>query len=129
MSSSRLYNGDAYTKVGIAIECNNEILYYYIDALANGWNNQGFGNNTWVICTPGYGLLGSSNELCWADREGYKFNFDKGYGSSSTYIKIGVMRVEGLYRFFANDKYAFSVWAPNMNDTALLGLLSLPSRV
>lgn len=34
------------------------------------------------------------------------------------------MRVEGLYRFFANEKYAFSVWAPNMNDTATLGILS-----
>lgn len=114
-----VYNNDSYPKAGIGIECNSDILFFFIDA-------ENFGVDKKVAVTPARGTLFGQNDFAWdwhggSDEWSYEFKSDYTNGN---YIKLGVLKVGGLFRFFVEDKYVFSVWAPNMDDTLFLGLFA-----
>lgn len=95
--------------------------------MPNGYNNGGFGTNKYVMCVPGSGTFSTEGGFAWGQEN--KFGCGKWFNNSSyvngNYVKLGVIRIGGLYRFVVDGEYAFSVWMPNMDDTANVGVLSL----
>ena len=124
LNGSKIYNNELYCKVGIVIQSASNVYYAFIDALAKGWNNGGFGNNTWMGYAPGRGDLVSGVDWSFWGSADHCGNFNKSYSASTTYIKIGVLRVGGVYKFFANDKFMYSVWAPDAQSSVKVGLLA-----
>ncbi|MBO4962794.1 MAG: hypothetical protein J6C97_03360, partial [Clostridia bacterium] len=124
LNSSKIYNSELYCKAGIVIQSASNVYYAFIDALAKGWNNGGFGNNTWLGYAPGRGDLDSGVDWSFWGSADHCGNFNKNYSSSTTYIKLGVLRVGGVYKFFANDKFMYSVWAPDAQSSVKVGLLA-----
>ena len=122
-AKSDIKNNEQSPKCGIAINYGYEWMYFYVDALANGWNNGGYGNNTWVIATNGRGELGSGIEWYWADIQERKYNFNKNYANETTF-KFGVLKIGPVYKFFINNALAFNLWLPEMNDAVNIGILS-----
>ena len=120
---SDIKNNEQSPKCGIAINYGYEWMYFYVDALANGWNNGGYGNNTWVIATNGRGELGHGIEWYWADVQERKYNFNKNY-ASETNFKFAVLKIGPVYKFFINNALAFNLWLPEMNDAVNIGILS-----
>lgn len=114
-----VYNNDPYPKAGIGIECNSDILFFFIDA-------EHFGTDKKVAVTPARGTLFGQNDFAWDWHNGsseWTYEFTSNY-TNGNYIKLGVLKSGGLFRFFVEDKYVFSVWAPNMDDTLYLGLFA-----
>lgn len=119
LSLTQVYNNDAYPKTGIGIECNSDILFFFIDA-------EHFGTQKKVAVAPARGTLFGQNDFAWDWHNGsskWSKTFTDNYTNGS-YVKLGVMKTGGLFRFFVQDEYAFSVWAPNMDDTLYLGIFS-----
>ena len=123
--SDRIYNSDLYCKTGIVISSAQNIIFAPIDAYVNGVNNAGFGSKTELIYAVGRGTLNNGINWSFFGNADYKGNFGKTYENSSTYIKLGVMRIDGVYKFFANDKFMFSVWQPDATSSIQVGILSL----
>lgn len=119
-SQNDVLNNEGAPKIGIAINYKQEWMYSYIDAISS---NGGWGGNTWLIATNGRGSLGSSIDWYWADIQERKFNFNVNYANETTF-KLGVLRVGPVYNFFINDKLAYTLWLPEMDDAVNIGIMT-----
>ncbi len=119
ISLTSIYDNDSLPKAGIAIECNGEILFFYIDSQASG-----FGTIKKAYARTATGTFSGSRSWLWDSNSIYGYASFSGNYTNGEYVKLSVLRVGGLYRFSVDGENVVTSWMPNMDDTANIGIHS-----